>query len=174
MNPLALRALPKRYIPTVHCSFTQWRKWQRTHQVLGARLHVHLSYTYPRPLSPWCGVRIGEASHPGPVSSLIAQTQQTILDAFSQSSSHRRPVVAAEHEDTQLDSSMGEPVTPARGPQLPSEFEVHIMQQTEPCALSVQSRSGGRWQWVLMSSPQRLSQFAHTPAVGLAQFLHKH
>eukprot|EP00971_Amphidinium_carterae_P006481 127807-Amphidinium_carterae.1 len=25
-----------------------------------------------------------------------------------------------------------------------------------------------------MSSPQRLSQFAHTPAGGLAQFLHKH
>eukprot|EP00971_Amphidinium_carterae_P288813 5734909-Amphidinium_carterae.4 len=31
----------------------------------------------PRLLSP------GEAKNPGPVSSLIAQTQQTILDAFS-------------------------------------------------------------------------------------------
>eukprot|EP00971_Amphidinium_carterae_P174006 3449058-Amphidinium_carterae.1 len=32
--------------------------------------------------SPQHGVRIGEASHPGPVSASIARTQQTILHAF--------------------------------------------------------------------------------------------
>eukprot|EP00971_Amphidinium_carterae_P067892 1343896-Amphidinium_carterae.1 len=105
---------------------------------------------------------------------MIAQTQRTILDAFSQGSSSRRPAVAMDQEATQLDSSLGGPGTPEPSTRLPAAFDVHILHQTTPCTLAVHSRSACRWQWVLMSSPQRLSQFASTPEAGLAQFLHKH
>eukprot|EP00971_Amphidinium_carterae_P082613 1634162-Amphidinium_carterae.3 len=71
--------------------------WFAMHHIC---VHTCVPQTSQRPIHPLRGVRVGEAKNPGPVSSLLAQTQQTILDAFSQSSSSRRRAQAmdASHE----------------------------------------------------------------------------
>eukprot|EP00971_Amphidinium_carterae_P172480 3418821-Amphidinium_carterae.1 len=165
-------------VPTLHCTRAQWRKQRGTLAALCSYHHIHLGHVCPRSrrlLHPLRGVRVGEASHPGPpVGRLIAQTQQTLLDAFSQSGSHRlRESMDKQTEDTA--SSNASTAGPAAEPQpLADTFEVQLLHEDSRTTLSVHARPGDRWQWCLVAQPMLLSQFARSPATGLAQFLAKH
>eukprot|EP00971_Amphidinium_carterae_P233345 4631461-Amphidinium_carterae.1 len=75
--------------------------------------------------------RIGEAKNPGPVSSLIAQTQQTILDAFSQSSAGRRSPQATTPAATQLDSPQDTVCDDEQSSCLPDNFAVQLLHQSD-------------------------------------------
>eukprot|EP00971_Amphidinium_carterae_P160142 3174463-Amphidinium_carterae.1 len=165
-------------MPIVRCTQTQWRR-QRRALALMCRLHTFLvSHSCPRtrrPLHPLRGVRVGEASHPGPpVGRLIAQTQQTLLDAFSQSSSHRLREASEDPAETAILRNAAYPSTATEQQVLASTFEVQLLHQTSSVTFSVHARPGHRWQWCLMSQPMLLSQFARTPAIALEQFLAKH
>eukprot|EP00971_Amphidinium_carterae_P338035 6475192-Amphidinium_carterae.1 len=158
------------------CTFTKtaWRRLRRRQRSTTDTTLVSIIRVDSRLASPLHAQRIGEAKNPGPVSSLIAQTQQTILDAFSQGSSRRRPDRSAERSDTQLDSSHSGMTIDAPRPRLADTFDVQLLHQAGTFALTVQPRPGNRWQWCLQSQPLRLRQFANTPAAGLIQFIHKH
>eukprot|EP00971_Amphidinium_carterae_P034237 673930-Amphidinium_carterae.3 len=85
---------------------------------------------------------------------LCAATQQTILDAFSQSRSSRRREQTENRSDTMLDSDTGA-AQPRR-------------------RFSILPRPGNRWQWSSRAKPMLLSQFADSPVAALARFLRKH
>eukprot|EP00971_Amphidinium_carterae_P263906 5235624-Amphidinium_carterae.1 len=165
-------------VSTLRCTHAQWRKQGRTLAALCSCHHIQLNHVCPRSrrlLHPLRGVRVGEAGHPGPpVGRLIAQTQQTLLDAFSQSgSSRQRESMDAPAEDA-ASSNTSDAGPAAELQPLPDTFEVQLLHAGSDTTLSVHARPGDRWQWCLMSQPMLLSQFARSPATGLAQFLAKH
>eukprot|EP00971_Amphidinium_carterae_P319257 6345631-Amphidinium_carterae.3 len=165
-------------MPIVRCTQTQWRRQRRALALICRRHIFHVSHHYPRTsrlLHPLRGVRVGEASHPGPpVGRLIAQTQQTLLDAFSQSSSHRLREASEDPAETAINRDTAYPSPAAEQQLLASTFDVQLLHQTSSVTISVHARPGSRWQWCLMSQPMLLSQFARTPAMALEQFLAKH